>query len=208
MYIPSSFHETNLAILHQTMAQHPFATLISTGDDGIPFITHLPLLVDTHRGDRGTLIGHVARANPHAAVLSTGRPTIAVFHGPHAYVSPTWYNATPSVPTWNYVAVHAGGVPRELTSEHDVHDLLSRTTAEFEPPGSAYGVDALPPLYLSQMAKAVLAFEMPIDRIEGKFKLSQNRSIADRRGVIEALSGSDDESRRVAELMRSREMAR
>lgn len=202
MYIPSSFAVTDLAVLHRTMADHPFATLV-TSTDGLPEVTHLPLILDPSRGTYGTLIGHVARVNPHVGKLSDGSPSLAIFHGPHAYVSPAWYRTTPSVPTWNYVAVHASGVPRVLTSEDSVHAVLTRTTAAFEHPESPYRMDELPTTFLRQMARAVVAFEIEIEHLEGKYKLSQNRTADDRQGVVEGLSHGDEIERQVGELMKA-----
>ena len=201
MYIPAAFEEMRTDVLHQTMRDHSFATLVSTAGDGLPVVSHLPLIVDPTRGDRGTLIGHLARVNEHADLLSSGRAVLAIFQGPHAYISPAWYETSPSVPTWNYVAVHAWGVPRIVSDAGEVRDLLARTTATFESALSPYQLDNLAPVYVEHLAKAVVAFEIPIDRLEGKFKLSQNRSIADRTGVIAALQQRDETSRQVASLM-------
>ena len=201
MYIPAPFAETRVHALHAFVRAHPFATLVSTGDDGLPFASHLPLLLDGDRGANGTLVGHVARPNPQAAHLSAGREVLAVFHGPHAYVSPTWYQTAPAVPTWNYAVVHARGVPRVVDGPAEVRALLETTVRAFEAPGSPWSMDALPERYLESMAASVVAFELSIARIDGKFKLSQNRQPADRAGVIEALRTGDAERRAVAALM-------
>ena len=109
MYIPKQFQITDTAWCHALMRAQSFAVMITADDAGVPFATHLPILVDPARGPVGTLRGHVARANPHWRYLAAGRPTLVVFAGAHAYVSPSWYATHPSVPTWNYVAVHATG---------------------------------------------------------------------------------------------------
>jgi transcriptional regulator len=158
-------------------------------------------LLDANRGPNGTLVGHLARPNPQAAHLAAGRPVLAIFHGPHAYVSPAWYQTVPAVPTWNYVVVHARGVPTVMHDATRVHELLDVTVRAFEAPGSAWAASGLPEQYLSTMARGVVAFELPVDRLEGKFKLSQNRPPADRAGVIAALQAGDAEARAVAALM-------
>ncbi len=201
MYIPSAFSEARVDVLHDLIRAHPFATLVSTGDAGLPVVTHLPLLLDVTRGSSGTLVGHLARVNEHAALLTNGRPALAIFHGPHAYVSPRWYRTTPSVPTWNYAVVHATGVPRVLTDEADARRVLEVTTRAFEPTDGGWTMDGLSPAYLRSMTAGIVAFEIPIDRLEGKFKLSQNRSPADHAGVVEALGAGNAEDRATAVLM-------
>ena len=109
MYIPKQFQIADTAWCHALMRAQSFAAMITADDAGVPFATHLPILVDPARGALGTLRGHVARANPHWRYLSAGRPTLVIFAGAHAYVSPSWYATHPSVPTWNYVAVHSSG---------------------------------------------------------------------------------------------------
>lgn len=201
MYIPAPFAETRVDVLHGFVRAHPFATMVTTGDDGLPFATHLPLLLDAGRGPHGTLCGHVARPNPQAADLAAAREVLAVFHGPHAYVSPTWYATAPSVPTWNYAVVHAYGVPRVVDDPAAVRDLLEAAVRAFEAPGSPWTTSDLPARYLESMTAGVVAFELPIQRLEGKFKLSQNRPQADRDGVIAALGSRDAEARAVAGMM-------
>ena len=131
MYVPKHFDPADPAWCHALMARESFALLVSTGTDGLPFATHLPLLLDADRGPQGTIVGHLARANPHARLLAEGRPTLAVFQGPHAYISPGWYATHPSVPTWNYVAVHATGRPRLVEEPARVTALLARMVATY-----------------------------------------------------------------------------
>ena len=132
MYVPKHFDPADAAWCHALMARESFALLVSTGAEGLPFATHLPLLLDADRGPHGTIVGHLARANPHARLLAEGRPTLAVFQGPHAYVSPGWYATHPSVPTWNYVAVHAMGRPVLIEDPARVRALLARMVATYE----------------------------------------------------------------------------
>jgi len=125
MYLPKPFREDDPARLHALIRAHGFATLISERD-GEPFASHLPLLLDAERGPRGTLLGHMARANPQWRSFDQGRAALAIFHGPHCYVSPSWYANAPAVPTWNYAAVHAYGRPRVLEDGGEVRALLGR----------------------------------------------------------------------------------
>ena len=193
MYIPRHFEVTDTAWCHALMRAQSFATMITADDAGAPFATHLPMLVDDTRGPRGTLRGHVARANPHWRYLGAGRPTLVVFAGAHAYVSPSWYATHPSVPTWNYVAVHASGRPVVVEEPTRVKALLDRLVKTYED-GRAepWRFDALPTDYVDGMIRGIVAFELPIDRLEGKAKLSQNRGAEDRAGAIRGLEATAD----------------
>src|ERR1041384_6856697 len=127
MYLPAHFDASDVAFCHELIRAYPFAC-VTTTVDGVPVASHLPVLLDD-RGDLGTLIAHVSRANPHHDVLATGAPALVVFMGPHAYVSPTWYEAPPAVPTWNYCAVHAYGTARMLD---DPSSYLARLAQAFD----------------------------------------------------------------------------
>ena len=138
-------------------------------------MSHIPFVVD--RGDDGSarLLGHVARGNDQWAALEGAQHVAAIFQGPHAYVSPTWYVTHPSVPTWNYAVVHVHGKAR-LMDEAELHDLLMRLSAIYEAPNAMpWRMSELPADYVSMMLKAIVGFEIGIERLEGKFKLSQNR---------------------------------
>ncbi|HET8533648.1 MAG TPA: FMN-binding negative transcriptional regulator, partial [Methylomirabilota bacterium] len=151
----------------------------------------------------GTLRGHVARANPHWRYLAAGRPTLVVFSGAHAYVSPSGYATHPAVPTWNYVAVHATGTGALVEDAERVRTLLADLVHVHEGarPG-AWSFEALPAHYVAGMQRGIVAFEIPIDRLEGKAKLSQNRDGVDQGRTREALAASDDPvARAVAALM-------
>ena len=128
MYAPNAFAEREPARLRALLAAHAFAVLVTPGEDG-PEASHVPLLLDAARGPHGTLLGHLARANPRWQRLDGRTPALAVFAGPHAYVSPRWYGGDRNVPTWDYVAVHARGAPRRLDDEARVRDVLRRTMA-------------------------------------------------------------------------------
>lgn len=165
------------------MREHSFATLVTHGERGL-FATHLPFLYDAEPGPHGTLRTHLARANPQWQDFASGREVMVIFQGEHGYISPTWYvSAGPSVPTWNYAAVHAYGVPQVL-DERRAAELLLRTVARYEQPGSGY---AVAPDFLEKSVKAIVALEIAITRVEGKFKLSQNRTPEDALGAIRAL---------------------
>jgi transcriptional regulator len=192
VYVPKHFAESDVAKLHALMRAHSFATLVSTLD-GALFATHVPLLLDAERGPLGTLVGHVARANPHARVFDGATPALAIFAGPHAYVSPRWFASAPNVPSWNYQAVHATGVLHELADPEPVRALLVRTADTYERgAASPWRLDAAPPEYGARMMRGIVAFELPIATLEGKWKLSQNKSPADRAGVAAGLHALGD----------------
>jgi transcriptional regulator len=203
MYIPKQFQITDTAWCHALMRAQSFAAMITADDAGVPFATHLPILVDPARGPLGTLRGHVARANPHWRYLSAGRPTLVIFAGAHAYVSPSWYATHPSVPTWNYVAVHATGTGALVEDPEPVKTLLADLVRTYESSGpTAWSLEGLPADYLAGMQRGIVAFEIPIERLEGKAKLSQNRDAVDQARTREALAAADDPlARAVAALM-------
>ena len=209
MYIPPAFWEERIEALHDLMRRHSFATLVSVLG-GELFSTHLPLLLDPARGEYGTLVGHLARANPHWRAFDSagttdqsGPETLAIFSGPHAYVSPSWYETEMAVPTWNYVAVHAYGRPRVIEDAERLKrvlaDLVGTYESGFERP---WQMDRLPDDYVNKMAANVVGFEIEITRLEGKRKLSQNRPQADRAGAIAGLRRhGGPEGKAVAEMM-------
>ena len=203
MYVPKHFEVTDTAWCHALMGAQSFALMITADDTGAPFATHLPILVDERRGPLGTLRGHVARANPHWRYLAAGRPTLVVFSGAHAYVSPSWYATHPAVPTWNYVAVHATGIGALVEDAERVRALLADLVHVYEGAGpGAWSFEALAEDYVAGMQRGIVAFEIPIARLEGKAKLSQNRDAVDRGRTREALAASDDPvARAVAALM-------
>ena len=191
MYNPKHFQVDDLAELHAMLEQFSFATLV-TQHDGAPFATHLPLQLDRSRGPLGALIGHVSRANPQWQHLAAGQPALAIFQGPHAYISPSWYRSAPNVPTWNYLAAHATCAARIVDDPAEQRAMLARLVdsneAGFEHP---WRMD-LPDEYMDRMLRGIVGFELAIERLEGKHKLSQNRSADDRAGVIAALASSPD----------------
>ncbi|HET9853705.1 MAG TPA: FMN-binding negative transcriptional regulator [Methylomirabilota bacterium] len=203
MYVPKQFQITDTAWCHALMRAQSFAVMITADDAGAPFATHLPILVDPARGSLGTLRGHVARANPHWHYVAAGRPTLVIFSGAHAYISPSWYATHPSVPTWNYVAVHATGTGTLVEEPERVKTLLADLVRTHESGGpTAWSFESLAADYLAGMQRGIVAFEIPIERLEGKAKLSQNRDAVDQARTREALAASDDPlARAVAALM-------
>ena len=174
MYIPAHFREEDISELHGMMRQNGFAVFV-TAAAGIPFATHLPVLLDAEPSPYGTLRGHIARANPQWRDFETGAEALMIFSGPHAYISPTWYETQPSVPTWNYTAVHAYGIPR-LVSDEELQSSLFDLTAFYEANlPTPWTPDELSEDYLEKMSRALVGFKMVITRLEGKRKLSQNR---------------------------------
>jgi transcriptional regulator len=193
MYIPAHFNETRLEVLHALMREHSFATLISMLD-GELFATHLPILLDADAGDYGMLRAHMARANPHwHAFAPDAAPSLVIFQGPQAYISPSWYVAEQAVPTWNYIVVHAYGRPTIIDDARSVRALLDDTVSTFESGfPRPWSTSTLTEEYVSGMARGIVAFEIPISRLEGKRKLSQNRPVEDARRAASALEASGD----------------
>lgn len=186
VYLPRSFATRDGAAIDRLIREHPFATLITTTRDE-PQITHLPLLRHAGPSPHGSLIGHVARANPHWQLFGDGT-TLAIFHGPHAYVSPSWY-AEPAVmvPTWNYAVVHVRGRVELVTARDQTLAILRQLTERFESSRPAPWRLQLTGAKLDAMVGAIVAFRMTVERVDAKFKLSQNRSAEDQERVIEAL---------------------
>ncbi len=200
MYIPKAFREDDLNTLYKLIQVYSFATLI-TQHEGVPFATHLPFILDAKRGPNGTLLGHMARANPQWHDFASEQEVMVIFQGPHAYISPSWYEVELSVPTWNYAVVHAYGIPRLVEEGEELYKLLKILVqtheAQFENPWPFQ----LPEDYLQKMIRGIVGFEIEITRIEGKFKMSQNRTESERENVIAALQESSD-TLAVAELMK------
>jgi transcriptional regulator len=209
MYIPSSFAEDDLPTLHAFIEAHPLAALVTHSETDGLFATHLPLVLDRTAGPMGTLIGHVARANPHSrGAAGESRSAMIIFTGPDAYITPEWYAAKRDtgrvVPTWNYVAVHVYGALHlrddpEFLREH----LETLTTRHESNRPHPWQVSDAPADYVQQQVKAIVGVEISIARIEGKWKMSQNRSEADVHGVIQGLIATEGaQNRTVAETMR------
>lgn len=197
MHIPKYFAEHDQAEILHFIAAHAFGTLV-TVDAGVPCASHIPFLLE--QGETLTLSGHLAKANPQWQHLAANPQVLAMFQGAHAYVSPTWYEGT-GVPTWNYTAVHVYGTVRVI---HDTAWLK----AQVEHLSHYYEGDtpnAWIPAYPDQMLEAIVGFEITIESLQAKYKLSQNRSAADQHNVMQALEASSSENERsVAALMAQR----
>jgi len=189
MYTPKFNQVSDRAVLLEAMRSYSFAILF--GPAGELRATHLPLLV-TEKGEHGTLLGHFARANSHWSALA-GRETLVVFPGPHSFVSPSLYTEPLSVPTWNYIAIHAYGTLSLIEDESGRNELVEELI-QVHDPAYVEGWRAMPDNYRKRMLAGIVAFQIPITRIEARFKLGQNRNTEERRNMHEAqASGSDDQ---------------
>ena len=196
MYLPRHFEETRLSVLHDVIRAHPLATLVTMASSGLT-ANHIPLILDPGAGPNGTLRGHVARANPMWRDFSAEAGALAVFHGPQAYITPSWYAEKPTsgrvVPTWNYVAVHASGPLVVFDDAAWVRALVENLTRQMEAPRpEPWSVADAPSEYIDAQISAIVGIEIPIARISGKWKLSQNRNAEDREGVRRGLADGDD----------------
>jgi transcriptional regulator len=204
MYLPKHFEQPDTAALEKLMREHPLATLVSTGPDGLT-ADHIPLEYDAATR---TLRGHVARANPIWNVAA-GQPVLAVFQGPQAYVSPNWYPAKAAthkvVPTWNYAVVHAHGALQVTESSPWLHALVSRLTQHHESAQpKPWAVADAPEDYVQQMLRAIVGIELPVQRLVGKYKLHQNHPADNHAGVVQGLTQGDSGQQAVAALMHRR----
>lgn len=184
MYTPKAFEMSEEEQIREFLHAHSFGVLMST-DAGVPIATHLPMVYDA---GRQALFAHMAKANPQWQALD-GQTVLAVFTGPHAYISPTWYQVPESVPTWNYVAVHVWGTCSLVTQEDDLAALLEQTVRFYEP-GSDLPAQSGAPFY-QKMMKAIVGFRVDITRIEGTAKLSQNKPPEVRRRIVDNLRKSE-----------------
>jgi len=203
MYTPKPYENHDRAELHRCMRQWSFATLVTHGAAG-PQATHLPFLLDADDGPMGTLTTHLARANAQLADLLAGSPALVIFQGPHAYVSPSWYDNQRTFPTWNYAAIHARGLPVCMEDPQAVRDVLDRTIAHYDAPlGGSWRFPEMPPEMVLPRLGAIVAVRIPIAALEGKFKFNQDKSPADRLGVLRALESSAERGdHAAAEFMR------
>jgi len=201
MYTPSQFDKDDIQSLHDFIESHSFATFITT-DEAEPIASHLPLLLARSSGTHGRLIGHLAKANPQW-MSAEGRTTLSIFHGPHAYISPTWYETQNAVPTWNYVAVHVYGKWKSVENKEGKADIVRQYVEFYESKMPApWSMDETEDGFIDRLLDAIVCSTIEIERIEGKWKLNQNHDSERRLRVIRSLqkTGGHQELK-IAELM-------
>jgi transcriptional regulator len=199
MYIPSHFQIEDVNISYDIIKEQSFATLFSQ-HNGIPFATHLPLILDK---DNQYLYGHFARPNPQWKDINN-QLVLAVFHGPHCYISPSWYETNKAVPTWNYVTVHVYGDVELIDDEEELMDSLNDMVLKYEAPDSSYRLQDVDTDFLAGMNKGIQGFKIRINRIEGKAKLSQNHPLERQELVINQLERfSNRDEQKIASLMKA-----
>ncbi len=195
MYIPKSFAVEDDQTLAEFIANNSFATLTNMSD-GALCATHLPLIHDPTQGEAGALLGHMARANSHWRSFDGTAEALAIFYGPHAYISPTWYAVAPAVPTWNYAVVHVYGVPRIVEDEEWLAALVDHLVAVYESGQPRPWSGELPADFKAGLLRAIVGFTLDITRVEGKFKLGQNRSPEDQQNLVRRLGEQADPAAR------------
>ena len=189
MYVPPAFAVDSPEAVRSLIATYNFATLVSQGPGGL-MATHVPVLFEPGRGAQGTLVTHLAGVNPHAKAMD-GVEILAIFQGPHGYISPSLYATHPSVPTWNYSAVHVYGRGRLVTEPQSLRAMLQALVSRHEDGRETpWSMDGLSPAYVDGMLRRIVGIEIEVSRIECKHKLSQNRNQVDRAQVIGALAAS------------------
>jgi len=204
LYIPAHFRVEDPETLRAFIAANAFGTLVTAGPKGI-HVSHIPFVIE--QGPEGLrLLGHVARANPQANALAEATDVVAIFQGPHAYVSPTWYENHPAVPTWNYAVAHVRGRLAPL-DEFELRDLLGKLSSTYEGdrPG-AWRIDKAPSDFINNLVGTITGFSIAVERVEGRFKLSQNRPGQDAKRVADALEREGEVA--LASLMREHPPAR
>ena len=202
MYVPPEFRLEDRAAIEALLEKHDFGLLVTDGKNG-PEATHLPFLYDR---ERGVIEAHLSRGNGQWRSLEklaqAGGEALLIVQGPHAYISPRWYETPASVPTWNYLALHIYGRPRALADRQSLYEQQRRLAARYEDPAD-WAMDSVDPDVMERLLRGIYGFELPVERLEAKAKLSQNKSARDRAGVIAALEGEErSDSRETALWMR------
>ncbi len=206
MYLPRKFREDRIEVLHAAMLEIGAAAIVGPGPDG-PIASHVPIELDPEPAPWGTIRCHFARPNPHARTVAAGGELLLIFQGPQGYVTPNWYPSKRDtgkvVPTWNYVAVHAYGTATPFEDAETLRAHLGALTDRFEGSSAVpWKIDDAPRDFIDGLCRAIIGFEIPLSRIEGKWKLSQNRPLHDRLGVIAGLHAQGGEaSLKMAELV-------
>ncbi len=191
MYVPAHFNEDRVGVLHELIRSSGLATLVSMTADGL-IASHAPMMLDPDPAPYGTLIGHLAKANPHARAADAGVQTLVIFQGPDGYITPSYYAAKREhgkvVPTWNYAAVHAYGTLEVFDDPDRLLGVVTRLTQQHEAPRALpWAVADAPADFVQGMLRGIVGIALPIVRLEGKVKMSQNRPAADISGVVEGL---------------------
>ncbi|MCB5199645.1 FMN-binding negative transcriptional regulator [Loktanella sp. TSTF-M6] len=206
MYVPPAFAEDRPEVLHKAIRDIQFAALVTQTAEGMQ-VTHAPLLLrDT--GPVVTLETHVARGNPHAGALCAGHPTVAIFQGPQAYISPSFYPSKAEhgkvVPTWTYIVVHAHGTVAPMQDDADLLQHLHDLTDHNERPrAEPWSVNDAPDGYIAARQRGIIGLRMTVDRIEGAWKINQNKPEADRNGTADGLAASGEMGRALADVLRA-----
>jgi transcriptional regulator len=206
MYIPRANEEKRVPVMHALMAAHPLGTLVTLGSSGL-FASHIPMVLEDDGSEFGVLRGHIARGNGQWRDFAPTVDALAIFAGHHHYITPNWYPGKrehgKEVPTWNYAVVHAYGPLKAIEDEHWLMAFLNRLTDTHEAASpKPWKVSDAPADFIQTMLKGIVGLEMPIRRLEGKWKVSQNRTEQDRKGVVEGLAKLDTpESRAMKTLV-------
>jgi transcriptional regulator len=188
LYIPKPHLVEDRKFLQDFMDEFAFADLV-TASPGIR-ITHIPTVLDRTAAPYGTIFGHISRQNLQSKCFDGQQSAVIVFRGPHSYISPTWYSKPEAVPTWNFAVVHASGRLKPIADPKALHDVLARLIAKFEGPASSYNFAKLPESYTNGLIGGIIGFEMQIELLEGKFKLGQERSDADKQAILKNLQSA------------------
>jgi len=189
LYIPKPHLVEDRKFLHDFMDEFAFVDMVTSAPS--IRITHIPVLLDRNAGKYGTIRGHISRQNPQNKTFNGRDTAVIVFRGPHSYISPAWYAKTEAVPTWNFAVVHASGKLKPVDEPKALHDFLARLIHKFETyEGSSWDFSKLPDSYVNGMLSGIIGFEMEIELLEGKFKLGQERSEADKQGILRGLQSA------------------
>lgn len=202
MYIPTTFKDNDTSTINNLMRLYSFAQLV-TNVNGVSIASHIPLLHE-QMGKHGRLLGHVAKANKQWISFDGKTEALVIFNGPHGYISPSWYVSKNMVPTWNYISVHAYGNPKIISDPIDAIEVMRKLTAFYENNNNSnWSIDNLNDKFKEKKFKGIVTFEILINRVEGKFKLSQNRPLKDRLGAIKGLIDTGNfEAKRLAQFMK------
>lgn len=206
MYVPKAHVETDIAVLHALVREHPLGAWVTHGDEGL-LANHIPFLLDASRGEYGTLVGHVARANRVWQFFSTTVASLVIFQGAEAYITPSWYPSKQAhgkaVPTWNYAVVHAHGLPRVIEDRDWLLQHVTQLTDTHEREQALpWQVSDVPQDFIESLMNAIVGIEIPITKLIGKWKVSQNRPEPDKLGVVAGLlTRGDEPSKEMAALV-------